>query len=294
MSPKPFGAQPKTPEHPLRTPQNRPRTPQHRSDNSSPWPHQDNHISLATGPRTPEQRSNNSDTRRRTRTPIHDSAATGGRPQTREERPMTAQNRGRSPEFMARSPGPRSKTPEPQPTYFEPLSRTPKLRSKTPEPSPRIPQTQPISHRSLDSAALQTPQTVETRPKIHESRPNNVVYRGNSPDHHIHRAKDSQTQQTSFKMGQISSQAYSYLGNKAESFYIDKDDESVVLYPELILSPQERPLSRPITVLLSSLYFHMFIFLNMLMTVLTSYLSLVAADMKHPQNRKNILIIWMS
>uniref|UniRef100_A0A1J3CPX4 Uncharacterized protein n=1 Tax=Noccaea caerulescens TaxID=107243 RepID=A0A1J3CPX4_NOCCA len=244
MSPRPFGAQPKTPEHPLRTPQNRPRALQHRSDNS-PWPHQDDHIPLAARPRTPEQRSNNSDTRRRT--PIHDSAATGRRPQTREERPMTAQNRGRSPEFMARSPGPRSKTPEPQPTYFEPLSRTPKLRSKTPEPSPRIPQTQPISHRSLDSAALQTPQTVETRPKIHESRPNNVVYRGKSPDHHIHRAKDSQTQQTSFKMGQISSQAYSYLGNKAESFYIDKDDESVVLYPELILSPQERPLSRPIT-----------------------------------------------
>ncbi|CAA7028336.1 unnamed protein product [Microthlaspi erraticum] len=198
MSPRPLGAQPKTPEHPLRTPQHMPRTPQHRSDNR-PWLHQDDHSSLATRPRTPQRRSNNSDTRPRTR-------------------PMT---------------------PEPRPTYFEPLSTTPKLRSKTPEPSPRIPQTQPISHRSLDSVDLPT---VETRPRIHESRLNNAVYRERSPGH---RENNSQT---SFKMGQISShQAYKYLGNKAESVYLDKDDESVVLYPELILSPQERPHSKPIT-----------------------------------------------
>ncbi|CAH2061651.1 unnamed protein product [Thlaspi arvense] len=232
LSPRPFGTQPKTPEHPLRTPQHRPRTPQHRSD-TRPWDHQED---------PPERRSDT-----RPRTPIHESAATGRRPQTPETRPRTAQHRGRSPEFMARSPGPRSKTPEPQPSYFEPFSVTPKQRSKTPEPIPRIPQTQPTSHRSLDSAAIQTPRTadtrprtpehrtrtVETRPRMHESRPKTAVYVGRSPDHR--------------EMGQRSPQAYNYLGSKAESVYIDNDDESVLLYPELILSPQEKPLSRPIT-----------------------------------------------
>ncbi|KAG7567109.1 Phospholipase-like [Arabidopsis thaliana x Arabidopsis arenosa] len=320
VSPRPFGTQPKTPEHPLRTPQHRPRTPQHRSA------HQEDPVLLETRQRTPERRSNTSDTRPRTpiheyaatgrrpqtpetrprtpdhryatsdtrprtpihesaargrrpqtpetrprtpehryatsdtrpRTPIHESAATGRRPQTPETRPRTAQHRGRSPEFKERSPGPRSKTPEPQPTYFEPSSRTPKMRSKTPEPSPRIPQTQPISHRSLDNAALQMPRTVEnrprtpehqprtvqTKPRIHESRPKTAVYGGRSPDH---REKISQTQQTSFEMGQRSSHAYNYLEGKAESVYIEKDDESVLLFPELILSPQERPPSRLIT-----------------------------------------------
>ncbi|CAH8372405.1 unnamed protein product [Eruca vesicaria subsp. sativa] len=241
-SPRPFGTQPKTPEHPLRTPRHRPHTPQHRSD-TRPWANQEDPISLETRARTPERLSNTSDTR--TRTPIHDSAATARRPQTPEIRPRTAQHRGRSPEFMARSPGPRSKTPEPQPTYFEPLSGTPKQRSKTPEPSPRISQTQPISHRSLDSAALQTPRavetrprTVETRPRIHESRQKTEVQKGRSADH---REKISQIQLRS-------SQAYSYLGGKAESVYIENDDESVLLFPELVLSPQqEKPLSRPIT-----------------------------------------------
>ncbi|XP_033143999.1 serine/arginine repetitive matrix protein 1 isoform X2 [Brassica rapa] len=223
-SPRPFGTHPRTPEHPLRTPRHRPHTPKHSSD---------------TRPRTPERVSNTSDTR--PMTPVHDSAATARRPQTPENRMRTAQHRGRSPEFMARSPGPRSKTPEPQPTYFEPLSRTPKQRSKTPEPSPRIPQTHPISHRSLDSAALQTPRAAETRPRIHESRQKTAVQEGKSPGH---REKISQT---SSEMGQRSSQAYNYLGSKAESVYIENDDESVLLYPELILSPQERPLSRPIT-----------------------------------------------
>jgi len=167
---------------------------------------------------------------------------------------------------MERSPGPRSKTPEPQPTYFEPSSRTPKQRSKTPEPSPRIPQTQPMSHRSLDNAALKMPRTVETRPRtpehqprtvetkprIHESRPKTAVYGGRSPDH---REKISQ------EMGQRSSHAYNYLGSKAESVYIEKNEESVLLFPELILSPQERPPSRLITVLLSTLYFHIFIYI---------------------------------
>ncbi|KAG7636890.1 putative phospholipase, SCC2/Nipped-B family [Arabidopsis thaliana] len=314
VSPRPFGTQPKTPEHPLRTPQHRPRTPQHRSA------HQEDAFSLETRPRTPERRSTTPDTRPRTpihesaatgrrpqtpetrprtpdhryatydnrprtpihesaaterrpqtpetrprtpehrstipdtrpRTPIHESAATGRRPQTPETRPRTAQHRGRSPEFMDRSPGPRSKTPEPQPTYFEPSSRTPKQRSKTPEPSPRIPQTQPMSHRSLDNAALKMPRTVETRPRtpehqprtvetkprIHESRPKTAVYGGRSPDH---REKISQ------EMGQRSSHAYNYLGSKAESVYIEKNEESVLLFPELILSPQERPPSRLIT-----------------------------------------------
>ncbi|ESQ45994.1 hypothetical protein EUTSA_v10000063mg [Eutrema salsugineum] len=257
MSPRPFGNQPKTPEHPLRTPQHRPRTPQHRSD-TRPWPYQEDPISLETRPTTPQRRSNISDNR--PRTPIHESAAAiGRRPQTPETRPRTGQHRGRSPEFRARSPGPRSKTPEPQPSYFEPFSMTPKQRSKTPEPTPRIPQTQPISHRFLDSAALQKPRTaearprtppkhqsrtVETRPRVHESRPETLVYGGRSPDQ---REKISQTQQTYFEMTQRPSQAYNYLGSKAESVYIETDDESVLLYPELILSPQERPLSRPIT-----------------------------------------------
>ncbi|KAJ0232425.1 Phospholipase-like protein [Hirschfeldia incana] len=223
-SPRPFGTQPKTPEHPLRTPRHKPHTPKHGS-NTRPWAQQEDPISLETRPRTPERLSNTSDTR--PMTPIHDSAATARRPQTPENRTRTAQHRGRSPEFMSRSPGPRSKTPEPQPTYFEPLSRTPKQRSKTPEPSPRIPQTHPISHRSLDSAALKTPRAAETRPRIHES--------------------GHEMSQTHSETGQISSQAYNYLGSKAESVYIEKDDESVLLYPELILSPQERPLSRPTT-----------------------------------------------
>ncbi|KAL0711678.1 hypothetical protein Bca4012_018656 [Brassica carinata] len=244
-SPRPFGTKPKTPEHPLRTPRHRPNTPKHGSDTRE-WAQQEDPISLETRPRTPERLSNTSDSR--PMTPIHNSAATERRPQTPENRMRTAQHRSRSPEFMARSPGPRSKTPEPQPTYFEPLSRTPKKRSKTPEPSPRMPQTHPISHRSLDSAALQTPRAAETRPRIHESRQKTAVQKGRSPDH---REKISQTYS---EMGQISSHAYSYLGSKAESVYFEKDDESVLLYPELILSPQERPLSRPITVLLSTLY----------------------------------------
>ncbi|RID70489.1 hypothetical protein BRARA_C02503 [Brassica rapa] len=223
-SPRPFGTQPRTPEHPLRTPRHRPHTPKHSSD---------------TRPRTPERVSNTSDTR--PMTPVHDSSATARRPPTPENRMRTAQHRGRSPEFMARSPGPRSKTPEPQPTYFEPLSRTPKQRSKTPEPSPRIPQTHPISHRSLDSAALQNPRAAETRPRIHESRQKTAVQEGKSPD------RREKISQTSSEMGQRSSQAYNYLGSKAESVYIENDDESVLLYPELILSPQERTLSRPIT-----------------------------------------------
>lgn len=218
-SPRPFGTRPKTPEHPLRTPQHRPRTPQHLSDT-------------------------------RPKTPIHESSAIGRRPQTPETRQQTTQNRGRPTEFMERSPGPRSKTPEPQPTYFEPSSRTPKKRSKTPEPSPRVPQTQPISHRSLDSAAIQTPQpsprprtpehqtrTVETRSRIHESRPKTAVSRERSPHH---RETIPQNQQRSFEMGERSPQAYNYLGSKAES---ENDTESVLLYPELILSPQERPAS---------------------------------------------------
>ena len=131
------------------------------------------------------------------------------------------------------------------------------MRSKTPEPSTRVPQTQPISHRSLDSAETRprTPEhhtrTVETRPRTHESRPKTAVYRGRSPRH---RETISQNQQRSFEMGQRSPQAHIYLGSKAES---ENDDESVLLYPELILSPQERP---PITVLLSTLYLHIFIF----------------------------------
>ncbi|CAG7881411.1 unnamed protein product [Brassica rapa] len=237
-SPRPFGTQPRTPEHPLRTPRRRPHTPKHRSD-TSPWAHQEDPISLETRPRTPERVSNTSDTR--PMTPVHDSSATARRPQTPENRMRTEQHRGRSPEFMARSPGPRSKTPEPQPTYFEPLSRTPKQRSKTPEPSPRIPQTHPISHRSLDSAAFQTPRAAETKPRIHESRQKTAVQKGKSPD------RREKISQTSSEMGQRSSQAYNYLGSKAESVYIENDDESVLLYPELILSPQERPLSRPIT-----------------------------------------------
>ncbi|XP_013602624.1 PREDICTED: protein SON-like [Brassica oleracea var. oleracea] len=226
-SPRPFGIRPKTPEHPLRTPQHRPRTPQRVSD-TRPWAHQADPISLETRPKTP----------------IHESSAIGRRPQTPETRQQTAQHRGRSTEFMARSPGPRSKTPEPQPTYFEPSSGTPKMRSKTPEPSTRVPQTQPISHRSLDSAETRprTPEhqtrTVETRPRTHESRPKTAVYRGRSPRH---RETISQNQQRSFEMGQRSPQAHIYLGSKAES---ENDDESVLLYPELILSPQERP---PIT-----------------------------------------------
>ncbi|KAJ0239179.1 Phospholipase-like protein [Hirschfeldia incana] len=222
-SPRPFGTRPKTPEHPLRTPQHRPRTPQHLSDT-------------------------------RPKTPIHESSAIGRRPQTPETRPQTAQHRGRSTEFMARAPGPRSKTPEPQPTYFEPSSRTPKQRSKTPEPSTRVPpQTQPISHRSLDSAAIQIPQTVETRPRTpehrtrtaetrqrkHESRPKSAIHRGRSPDHH--RETISQNQQRSFEMGERSPQAYNYIGSKAEA---ENDTGSVLLFPELILSPQEKP---PIT-----------------------------------------------
>ncbi|KAG2298479.1 hypothetical protein Bca4012_009699 [Brassica carinata] len=234
-SPRPFGTQPKTPEHPLRTPQHRPRTPQPLSD-TRPWAHQEDPISLETRPKTL----------------IHESSAIGRRPQTPETRQQTAQHRGRSTDFMAKSSGPRSKTPEPQPTYFEQSSRTPKKRSKTPEPSTRVPQTQPISHRSLDSAAIQKPQTaetrprtpehrtrtVETRPRIHESRTKTAVFSGRSPHH---RESVSQTQQRSFEMGQRSPQAYNYLGSKAES---EKDDESVLLYPELILSPQEKP---PIT-----------------------------------------------
>ncbi|KAF8118343.1 hypothetical protein N665_0005s0109 [Sinapis alba] len=221
-SPWPFGTQPKTPEHPLRTPQHRPRTPQYLSDT-------------------------------RPKTPIHESTAVRKRPQTPETRQQTAQHRGRSPDFMARSPGPRSKTPEPQPTYFEPSSRTPKKRSKTPEPSTRVPQTQPISHRSLDSAAIHIPQTietrprtpehktrtVETRPRIHESRPKAAVYKGRSPDQ---RETVSQNQQRPIEMGQRSPQAYNNLGSKAAES--ENDDESVLLYPELILSPQEKP---PIT-----------------------------------------------
>ncbi|CAN7063605.1 unnamed protein product [Brassica oleracea var. botrytis] len=210
-SPRPFGIRPKTPEHPLRTPQHRPRTPQRVSDT-------------------------------RPKTPIHESSAIGRRPQTPETRWHTAQHRGRSTEFKARSPGPRSKTPEPQPTYFEPSSRTPKMRSKTPEPSTRVPQTQPISHRSLDSAETRprTPEhhtrTVETRPRTHESRPKTAVHRGRSP--HNRETTISQNQQRSYEMGQRSPQTHIYLASKAES---ENDDESVLLYPELILSPQERP-----------------------------------------------------
>nr|VDD58523.1 unnamed protein product [Brassica oleracea] len=224
-SPRPFGIRPKTPEHPLRTPQHRPRTPQRVSD-TRPWAHQEDPISLETRPKTP----------------IHESSAIGRRPQTPETRQQTAQHRGRSTEFKARSPGPRSKTPEPQPTYFEPSSRTPKMRSKTPEPSTRVPQTQPISHRSLDSAETRprTPEhqtrTVETRPRTHESRPKTAVHRGRSP--HNRETTISQNQQRSFEMGQRSPQTHIYLGSKAES---ENDDESVLLYPELILSPQERP-----------------------------------------------------
>jgi hypothetical protein len=109
-----------------------------------------------------------------------------------------------------------------------------------------------MSHRSLDNAALKMPRTVETRPRtpehqprtvetkprIHESRPKTAVYGGRSPDH---REKISQ------EMGQRSSHAYNYLGSKAESVYIEKNEESVLLFPELILSPQERPPSRLIT-----------------------------------------------
>ncbi|CAN7096126.1 mediator of DNA damage checkpoint protein 1 isoform X2 [Brassica rapa] len=223
-SPRPFGIRPKTPEHPLRTPQHRPRTPQRVSD-TRPWAHQEDPISLETRPKTP----------------IHESSAIGRRPQTPETRKQTAQHRGRSTEFMARSPGPRSKTPEPQPTYFEPSSRTPKMRSKTPEPSTRVPQTQPISHRSLDSAETRPrtlehqTRTVETRPRTHESRPKTAVHRGRSPHH---RETISQNQQSSFEMGQRSPQPHIYLGSKDDS---ENDDESVLLYPELILSPQERP-----------------------------------------------------
>ncbi|CAN8314539.1 unnamed protein product [Cochlearia groenlandica] len=229
MSPRPFGTHPKTPEHPLRTPKHRPLTPQRHSDTM----HQHDPISLDSRPRTP----------------IHESAATSRRPQTPETRQRPAQHRGRSHEFKVRSSEPRSKTPEPQPTYYEPVSKTPKQRSKTPEPSFRIPQTQPISHRSLDSAALletrpKTPQhqtrtTMQRKPIVHESVPKIAVYRGRSTDH---MEKISQTQQT-----QISCQAYNYIGSKAEAVYIENDDESVLLYPELIFSPQGMPLSKPIT-----------------------------------------------
>ncbi|VVB08566.1 unnamed protein product [Arabis nemorensis] len=241
---------PRTPERGSSTYDTRPRTPIHESVATERRPQ-----TRETRPRTPERGSNTYDTR--PRTPIHESVA-GRRPQTPETRPRTAQHWGRSPEFMARSTEPRSKTPEPQPTYFEPFSRAPKQRSKTPEPSPRIFQTQPISHRSLDNAALQTPRTVETRPRtpehqprtvetrprIPESQPKTAAYRGRSPDL---REKISQTQQTCFEMDQRSSQAYNYLGSIAESIYIENDDESVLIYPEVILSPQEKPLSRPIT-----------------------------------------------
>ncbi|KAG7623360.1 Phospholipase-like [Arabidopsis suecica] len=134
---------------------------------------------------------------------------------TRLKTPLSPDTRPRKSEHRTRNQGPRSKTPEPRGSYLEP-------------PRSRIPQTQPVPHRSLESAGLKSLQKGETRPHI------------------------PQTQPTSFNIGgnyHYAAQASKYHANKADSVYTKYKDKCVILYPEILLSPQENLTSRSITML---------------------------------------------
>lgn len=164
-------------------------------------------------PRTPERRSSTTDNiislATRPRTPQHRSNITNNEPMTPEHAHVALGPKPKTTEHRERSSRQRSKTPEPQGKY----------------PKPTISQTQPISH---STGLLKSPETPEIRPKAEE-------YRARLPDH---RARNS-------RPGSRISQATKNHGHKTSSVYTE---ECTLLYPELILRPQEKSSSKPITV----------------------------------------------
>ncbi|XP_010555226.1 PREDICTED: serine/arginine repetitive matrix protein 1 isoform X2 [Tarenaya hassleriana] len=248
-------ARPRTPDHEQVTPETRPRTPDTR-------PRTPEHYFRATPehqsrPRTPDREQVTPETRPRTpdtrpRTPEHYFRATPehqSRPRTpdreqvsHETRPRTPDTRPRTPEHYIRA------TPE-----YQSRPRTPDREQVTPETRPRTPDTRPMTveyrvrspDRSARSAGPRS-RTPEPQARYLEPRARTPEPRARTPEPGP-RIPRTQPTFRDLAAGQRSPRAYNPVGNKADSVYTDDDDESVLLYPELLLSPQERPASRPIT-----------------------------------------------